>query len=475
MKNLSEIKIEDLLSVLRDKYNRITKKQKIIFCAVVILSLTVWGVSKSLWEKYSTLKRAKEIVAEISKTQQNIFKSDKKYKKDIFKDQSLVNSLGISFKSSEDDMFTSSTRRRTKRPLILDTEDIDYNIGQSGDFYIENDAENGCVVLRYKKNTSKRTVYYAAFDSQELYCRGKECFRDTKNNTVNLCFDSGGCFQQKQTQTTERSCGNGKGTQTRECTPSCEGGSCKDWGECVCKKGFEWDGTTCKQSQTEKDCTANQCFNGIYCEDKELLTKNIKNGSCERHSVCQKNKGWLYTSWDCSCKENYCSLKEECLPYPGNKDKLNLSDKNNVCFDVSYQCQNNGKGWQAKAKKCECNAPGVFWNVKEGNAECSQCTKKPDNAIFTTSGKNQDACEWKCQDGFINRKNNCVKPNGQYLCARTDISTCTDYFSKSRKMKIDAKTTNEGQPCFVEDKDNILFYNKKPASCQICQCVANFK
>ncbi len=470
MKNIKDIQITEAFLFVLNWLKQTTKKQRIIFFVTCLLLVIAYLIGMNLWDKHKILKQVQNIVEEISKVQQNAFSKNKKYEKNIFANRSLARLLNISL---DMDMEEFSSRSRRRSPIIERiNEDTDYSVAYTGDFTIENNADEGCVVLRYRKNPLQRTIFYASFKDGKIYCRGKKCFKDTENDTVDLCYKDGFCFPRKQKQTTKRTCGNGQGQQTRECTPSCDGGICEDWGECVCKKGFEWDGTTCKQSQTEKDCTQDQCFNGIYCEDKEPVTKNIDKGSCVRRASCQKNKGWLYSSWDCSCEENFCSLKETCVPHPGDKDKLVFSDKNESCDKISYTCE-NGKGWQAKAKKCVCNKPGIFWNKQEGNAQCSQCTKKPVHAIFTTSGKTKDDCKWKCEDGYQNRKNDCVKPDGQYLCARTDISTCTDYFSKSRKMKVDAKKTNEGQPCFVEDKDNVLFYNKKPASCQICQCVVN--
>lgn len=474
MKNLADIKIQDAFFALVDWFSKTTKKQRIMLGIVVLLLIIAYFVGKNFWERRTILKQAQRIVAQISRTQREFFEKDKAYKADIFADQMLAGSLGIGYNNFDESEGFSMAGRGDGMGLRQDERNTDYTVGQSGDFYIENDAENGCVVLKYKRNTPQKTIYYASFDQGKTYCQGTKCLKETKNNTVNLCYENGGCFPQKQKQITERVCGDGNGKQTRECVPSCEEGSCKNWSECICKKGFEWDGNTCKQSQTEKDCREDQCFNGIYCEDKDNLTKNIKHGSCTRRSLCQKNRGWLYTDWECSCEGNFCSLKEECITRPQDKDKLDLPEQGNVCFGISYQCE-NGKGWQAKAKQCDCNAIGTFWDTKEGNAQCSECTKKPVDAVFTSAGKNQDTCTWKCKEGYYYRNNSCLKPNGQYLCADTDLSTCTDYFSKSRKMKIDAKNTNEGQPCFVEDKDNTLYYNKKSSSCQICECVVNFK
>ncbi len=474
MKDFKNIQIKEIFLTALNWLKQTTKKQRIIFFVACASLVTVYSIGSNLWEKHKILKQAQNIVREISKVQQDVFSKNQKYEQNIFENDSLANSLRVSLNMPTAKSSSKSSRRNKRISSIVedDNNDIDYSVAYTGDFVIENNADEGCVVLRYKRNTPQKTIFYASFEEGKAYCRGKECINDTENDEANLCYNDGLCFLKKQKQNTNRSCGDGHGQQTRECTPSCEGGTCKDWGECVCKKGFEWDGTTCKQSQTEKDCTKDQCFNGVYCEDKEPLTKTIQQGSCERRATCQKNKGWLYSSWECSCEENFCSLKETCVPRPEDKDKLVFSDKNESCDKISYTCE-NGKGWQAKAKKCVCNKPGIFWDKQEGNAQCSQCTKKPVHAIFTSAGKGKDDCKWKCEDGYQNRNNDCVKPDGQYLCARTDLSICTDYFSKSRKMKVDAKKTNEGQPCFAEDKDNILFYNKKPASCQICQCIAN--
>lgn len=474
MRKLSEINVKDALNYIighvKGFYTKTTKKQRIVFVVVVLVLSCGYLFCKNIWEKYSVSKQAKHIIAEVSKSENSFFQKNGAYRKDLFKDANIRSVLKIVNKRNEDDDFDpfGSTKRR-RNTSNRDTME-DPNIAQSGDFNIEVDAENACVILRYKKETSARTIYYASFKDSKTLCQGKKCFKQAKNENEDLCYLDGVCFHAKLTLREKQTCGNGKGEQTRICKPSCDGGICEEWGECFCKKGFEWDGTTCKQIQTEKDCNENQCFNGIYCEDKGPLTKNIEKGTCQRVAACQKDKGWQYTPWECSCQDdNLCPLKEECIIRPDNQKQVVLPNEEGSCKDVYYECK-EGEGWIEKAKNCICDKPGFFWDTSKKEAKCSPCTKKPEGAKFTSSGKNKDACAWKCEEGYKERKGVCIKPTGQYLCARMDLQICTDEFSKTRKMQKDAKQTNEKQPCFLEDQDNILFYNKKEKSCVLCQC-----
>lgn len=472
MRNLDDIDVKEVIDYLKKLYNKTTKKQRLWFCLVIFLLSSGYMIGKNLWERYTIFKQAKNIITKISKSENSVFEKDGTYKKDIFSDPTLASSLSMPVGFSYDTDFNRNSDLYQRRPSSrYDDADDNLGTGISGKFYIEVDADNACVVLKYERNTPDRTTYYASFKDDKILCKGKKCFKEANNKKENLCYTNGSCFHANLNKNTKRSCGNGRGSQTRECTPSCDGGNCGEWGECTCDKGFEWDGKTCKQTQTEQDCTEEQCFNGIYCEDKESITKNIENGNCKRSASCQKNKGWIYTPWECSCNDyNFCSSKEECLPRPKNKAKITLPDEQGFCNDVYYSCQ-EGQGWIEKAKRCTCNKAGYFWDSQTAITNCSPCTQKPNGAVFTSAGKNKDNCEWKCDEGYQKRNGTCVKPNGQYLCAPMNLQICTDDFSKSRKIKKDARKTNEQQLCFVEDKDNVLFYNQKEKSCILCQCL----
>ena len=475
MKSIADINVQEAFDYLKGVYQKTTRKQRTIFVIVIVSLITGYLYGKDLWEKYTILKRAKYIVSEIAKSEDTYLKQYGRYKKDIFKDTTLVNNLGINYGVRDDSYFNGNLplrkhRNNFNRNMEEDFEQ-DANAIQSGDFYIEIDDENACMMLKYKKLSPDKTIFYSSFKDPKTLCQGKKCLKQSKNGQENLCYVNGNCFPVKLSQETKRSCGDGNGTQIRTCVPSCNGGACEEWGKCVCNKGFEWDGKTCKQSQTEKDCTKEQCFNGIYCEDKEPLTKNIGNGSCQRLASCEKNTGWKYDSWDCSCNsQNFCPSNEQCVIRPNNQQKLILPNDHGSCTDVYYTCE-IGKGWITKANNCDCTKVGFFWDKEKGEASCSPCTQKPNGAEFISSAKYKDACIWKCQDPYQKRNGTCLKPNGQYLCAAMNMDVCTDDFSKKRKIQKDAKTTNERQPCFIEDKDNILFYNKKEKSCILCQCV----
>ena len=470
MRSLDEINVQEAFDYIKELYKKTTKKQRILFIVIVSLSVIGYLFAKNIWEKYTIARQAKHIIAEISKSESSFLEKDGAYKKDIFNDKKLSNILQITRRNDEDFGYGSmGSFRERNRDMGRGIED-DPNIAQSGDFYIEVDAENACMVLKYKRNTSDKTIYYASFDNPKTLCQGKKCLRQAKNEGEHLCYANSSCFPAKLALEDKRICGDGNGLQTRSCQPSCNGGSCGEWSECVCEKGFEWDGTTCKQSQTEEDCTENQCFNGIYCEDKEALTKNIESGTCQRVAVCRKNVGWQYASWQCSCNDdNFCALKDKCVARPDTYTQITLPNDEGFCTGVYYEC-NDGEGWIKKANNCVCDKPGFFWDAEIGETKCSPCTKKPEGAIFTSSGKDKDACAWTCEDGYQDRKGVCVKPTGQYLCAKMELQICTDDFSRNRKVQKDAKKTNEKQPCFLEDKDNILFYNQKEKSCILCQC-----
>ena len=471
MRNIADINVTEIFVYITNAFKKTTKKQRISAIIIFVVLVVGFIFGKELWQRYSLQKQAEKISAEVSQVQTNFFKTNKKYKKDIFAEPKLKSSFDT-FDDSfdmDDDIFLGPGHRR--RFLKQQRQDFDFSTARKGDFTIESDAENGCLVIKHGKNISHRTVFYSLFNEEKVYCQGKNCLKKAKNNEVGLCYKDGICFPTKQLQETQRSCGDNHGKQTRKCTPSCENGLCEEWSECKCDFGFEWDGTTCKQKETEKDCTDAQCFNGLYCENKGALEKNIPNGSCKRVAVCQKNIGWNYTAWECSCNSTeYCSSDEQCLKRPQNQAKKTLPGEGNYCTNTSYTCVPE-KGWIEKAEKCVCTTIGTFWDAKAKETKCSPCITKPKGAVFTSAGGTEDKCSWKCSGEYQSRKGTCAKPNGQYLCARTELQICTDEFSKNRKMQKDAKKTNEGQACFVEDKDNVLFYNQKEKTCQICQCV----
>ncbi len=470
MKNISKEQIKETFYKLVDYVRKTTKRQRIVFCVLILIISVAYLYGKELWNKHTISNQAQEIIHEIVKSEKSYFENNGKYTKDIFLDTGLKKVLHVNLNSGRNRNNSKDAARRN-RHNNSSKEPKSYDSGYSGDFYIEVDGDNACLVLKYKRDTSDKTIFYASFEDETIFCQGKKCFKESTGHDEKLCYVDGVCFPYKQSQTTEQQCGDGKGTQTRECVPTCEGGTCKPWSECVCQKGFGWDGNTCKQLQTEKDCTDQQCFNGVYCEDLEPTTKNIDNGSCTRLASCQKNKGWNYMTWKCSCdNKNFCPTEGSCVPAPENKEQIVLPDEEGSCSGIHYVC-NNKTGWIELANNCVCNKVGTFWDRKKGEAKCSECTNKPAGAVYTSSGKNGNDCSWECEDGYQKNKDKCVKPTGQYLCVYTDLQICTDDFSKKRKIQKDAKKTNEGQPCFVEDKDNILFYNQKNRTCQICQCV----
>lgn len=471
MRSLSDIDVNEVFVYLKNLYDKTTKRQRILFLVIVISLISGYFYGKNWWERYQITKQAKNIITKIVKSEKDFFAANGKYATNIFKDKQLANNLGISSGySGEDTYFNQDDNMRGWRnSSTFNSEEESSGAVYSGDFYIEVDPENTCLVLKYKKNTLDKTIFYASFEKEKVLCQGKKCLKESTDNE-SLCYLNGGCFISKQTKETERLCGGGKGSQTRECSPSCEGGTCGEWSACVCEKGFGWDGKTCKQLQTEADCSEEQCFNGIYCEDKEILTKNIENGSCQRFASCQKNSGWKYSSWKCSCNnETFCPSNEKCFPYPGNTDQIALPNQEGSCTDIHYTCEQN-QGWVAQASNCVCDKIGTFWDSEKGEAKCSDCTKKPENAIYVSAGKDGDNCLWECPKEYQKRKGSCVKPNGQFLCVRTETQICTDEFSKKRKLKIDERN-NEGQSCFTEDNDNVLYFDKKTQACQICQCV----
>ena len=486
MKKLGKIDIDKIKTNLINFKNKIKKIHVITFIVVVLVGTFGFIYGKSAWTKYSVTKEAKNIIEKVSQSQQNIKNKTGQYTNDLFQDSTVVTELnlsqnidtlkssknqsGISTRKSRNDddsersPFRSSKSKRETAP--------DSNIGQSGDYYVEIDADNGCMIVKYRRFTPEKTIFYASFEDGKPFCQGRHCQEEANEEEIDLCYVNGMCFPKKLNYETERACGDGHGKQTRNCTKSCEGGTCEDWGECVCDKGYGWEGGTCKQLQTEKDCDRQQCFNGVYCEYPEALEKEIENGTCKRKVACQPNKGWQYTDWDCSCNKSYlCPVKDECTMMPQNTATLELPDGEGSCQNVVHKCLKN-QGWKKFANFCTCNKVGTFWDRKSGEAKCSPCTQKPENAVFTSNSQFTDSCSWQCLPGFDHRKNDCTKPDGQYLCARTNLQSCTDEFSKIRKMEVDKKP-NEGQLCYTDMKDNILFFDKKTQTCTICQCVVN--
>lgn len=486
MKNFRKIDITKIKTGLINIKNKIKKVHVITFTVVVTLSVTGFFYGQYAWKKYSVSKGAKNIISKVSQSQQNIKNETGQYTNDLFQDLKLVSELSLSTdietqgKNSQDNDSSKSRAAREddsyrKSPFRSSQKSnmdlSDSNIGQSGDYYVEIDADNGCMIVKYRRFTTDKTTFYAFFKDANAFCQGRYCQEKTDPEEIDLCYVSGMCFPKKLDHETERPCGDGHGKQTRECKKSCDGGTCDDWGECVCNKGYGWDGETCKQLQTEKDCNRQQCFNGVYCEEPDILNKEIENGTCKRKAACEPNKGWQYSSWECNCDKVYlCPVNEQCTVMPQNTPFLELPDGEGSCKNIVNKCFKN-QGWKQFATSCTCNKVGTFWDEKTGEAKCSPCTKKPENAVFTSNAKSDDSCAWECLPGFDNRNNDCTKPDGQYLCARTSLQSCTDEFSKIRKMEIDKKT-NEGQLCYTDVKDNnILFFDKKTQACTICQCV----
>ncbi len=471
MKNIAQMNVKDFFILLVQTFKKMSVKQRIILLVVVLLSVFGYIYGKGMWKKHTVFRQAQEIISKISQSQKDFLEKTGEYKKNLFAEEDIAASLNIYVYTDVDtDMdFENSTMRMGRRSRFNKSE-ADYNTGRSGDFYIELDNDNACIIMKYKNNSPEKTTFFASYAEGKAFCQGKMC-KHKKGGGDSLCYRDGVCFTPRLVEKTQRYCGNGRGLQTRKCTPSCNGGDCESWGECVCQKGFKWNGKTCVQSQTEKDCTEQECFNGIYCEEKGPLVKNIENGICKRYSSCLKQKGWIYTDWNCSCDDdNLCASQTTCIIRPENQNEMELPNQQGNCKEVSYVCE-NGHGWKALAKECICAKIGTFWDEQLKEAKCSNCTKKPINASFTSSAQGKDACSWECNEGYSERNGDCLKPNGQYLCVGMDLQICTDDFSKDRKLKKDTKT-NEGQLCFVEDKDNILFYNKKEKSCQLCQCFA---
>ena len=336
MKSLADINVGDVFIYLKDLFNKATKKQIILLIILALLGSFGYIFGKEWWVRYSLSKEAQTIITKIAQVEEDFFKLDGKYKQDIFKDKDLTRALGVSLDSGFDDFgFDRGKNYRSRR--FKQQQDDSFNIGYSGNFLVEVDSENACLVLKYKKNSADKTFFYASFKNAVALCQGKKCPKKANINDEGLCYVNDTCFTKRQDKETHRSCGDNKGEQTRECVASCESGTCTKWSECVCKKGFEWDGKTCKQMQTEKDCTSEQCFNGTYCEDREPIEKEVENGICKRFATCQKNTGWSYSSWECSCVNNdFCPVQDQCLSYPGDQNKITLPDQEGSCTNVYY-------------------------------------------------------------------------------------------------------------------------------------------
>lgn len=494
MENIKKIdveKIKQYLSKVKSKLSKIKKIHVITALVIIVAGSIGFFYGKNAWKKYTITKGAQKIITRISQSQQEIKEKTGKYTNNIFEDGSVAAELDLSqdIDTRQSNYATSGRRGRTTvRTIPTEQDDEEFspfrtqrvkkisaedpNVAQSGDYYVEIDADNGCMIVKYKRFTPEKTIFYAFFKDAKPLCRGRNCKEETNTEDADLCYVNGMCFPRRLKYETEQSCGDGHGKQTRNCSKTCDGGQCEEWGECVCEKGYGWDGKTCKQLQTEKDCNRQQCFNGVYCDYPDILEKTIENGTCKRKTTCQPNKGWQYTDWDCTCDKKYlCPLKDECVAMPRNLDSLELPDGQGNCLSITHRCD-RGNGWKQLAGICHCNKVGTFWDRKLGEAKCSPCTQKPENAEFDSNAEFTDSCSWHCLPGFNHRKNDCTKPDGQYLCARTNIQSCTDEFSKHRKMKVDTPP-NEGQPCYTDMKDHILFFDKKYQICTICQCVIN--
>lgn len=358
---------------------------------------------------------------------------------------------------------------------ITSSETYSQNTVFAGDYFLILNPKEDCLSIRYKTASKEETIFYVGYEENVIECTGKYCKKQAVPSS--FCYSQGLCFKKTLLSETERPCEGGNGKQTRKCTADCKGGKCEGWGDCVCDKGFKWNGKICEQEQTEKDCTQEQCYNGIYCEDMETLNKEISNGSCSRNSACTPQKGWQYSPWECTCQsEEYCAKEDSCQTRPQNANSYQMENNYGSCVDITYNCE-NGNGWVPFARTCNCTQIGTYWDSTLSKAVCSPCTNAPQNSTYTTAGGYTNDCKWKCQEGFKLHKNACEKPNRQYLCAsmkddsgRLSTTFCTDEFSKGRKIE-NSDTTFEGQLCFSDETEPILFYSKSKGTCKICQCI----
>ena len=106
----------------------------------------------------------------ISQSQQEIKEKTGKYTNNIFEDDSVAAELDLSqdIDTRQSNYATSGRRGRTTMrtiPTEQDDEEVspfriqrvkkisaeDPNVAQSGDYYVEIDADNGCMIVKYKR------------------------------------------------------------------------------------------------------------------------------------------------------------------------------------------------------------------------------------------------------------------------------------------------------------------------------------
>lgn len=307
---------------------------------------------------------------------------------------------------------------------------------------------------------------------------------------------TGSCAATYLKEPTSQACGNG-GTQTRNCTPSCSGGTCDPWGPCTgnktacpssCAAGEkrnpsvvnQEDGACCvAKTSCPSSCPAGQKRNASvsYTEDGSCcIAQTACPATCEAGK--QRNPAVNYTEQgECciaaaktacpaSCPAgqkrnaniNYtedgpcCSAKTECsATCPNGQERdttIIYADDGSCCKAKSCDpakesaCTGSAGTWDASGCSCTCNSPRVLTGNTcacptetpyEYSGKCNQCPQSQ----YITNGK----CCPKDQVSLDGKK--CVyayKPEQVSVGILADCHNTYSYINKSTCRRTGAKS-----------------------------------
>lgn len=281
------------------------------------------------------------------------------------------------------------------------------------------------------------------------------------------CNQNGTCYNKKQEQTIIQNCGRG-GTQTRACSPTCDGGSCQGWGQCTgptcldsekpklsepCGNcGIRTRSAKCNSNTGNWDATAWGSCTGQSCDasSKPSLSQGCGNCGTQTRTVdCNSNTG----SWSAPSAWRSCSGQGECSPGAtqgcgSNGTKTCGSSCSwGICAGERFDCsgpasQSCGKcGTQSRT----CNTSTGNWNAW---GSCGGEGSYAPNAMQSCGGGNgtqscSASCGWNtcnCNSGYIWNGSTCVLK--EIDCAGSAQQSCGKCGTQTRTC--DRNTGNWG-------------------------------
>ena len=279
--------------------------------------------------------------------------------------------------------------------------------------------DKNCMSAYYKKGNTEFTLS-TSYETAGLGCSGDICksFGDIVGSATDVCgctktcdsgftldqascscvcnlgcATAGSCSSPSLSLPTTQSCGNG-GSQTRVCTPSCNGGDCGAWGSCTSQ--------TCEESL--KPAASQSC--GTCGTQSRTVSCNNSTG------------GWQTGAWS-ACTGDTCSCSEASKPA------------------ASQACGNCNKGTQTRTVTCNTSTYTWTtgpWTTCSGGGECALGDTKL-AMCGTNTGYHQSGtesfiyqnltCTSSCTWPSVTPCNSCVEsPNCGKKFANGTIGAC---------------------------------------------------